>query len=146
KEQFEMINPEREHARPGYLQEDAAALLEQAGQPFGMALELGAGNGFMANELAERGMKVTTIELVEELHAFAQQHAHPAVTPLCGDFYTIELPETFDAVLYLDGFGVGDDADQLRLLGRIRDWMEDDGFGLIDIYQPNYWRKLAGMH
>lgn len=144
KEQFEMINPERQHARPGYLVEDARLLLEQAGKIFETALELGAGNGYMANELAAIGKRVTTIELVEELHAFADAHAHPAVTPLCGDFYTIELPETFDTVLYLDGFGIGDDADQLRLLGRIRDWMKDDGFGLIDIYQPHYWRKVKG--
>ncbi|MTD31864.1 class I SAM-dependent methyltransferase [Planomicrobium sp. YIM 101495] len=144
KEQFEMINPERQHVRPGYLVEDAQLLLEQAGKDFKTALELGSGNGYMANELAALGKRVTTIELVEELHAFAALHAYPAVTPLCGDFYTIELPETFDAVLYLDGFGVGDDADQLRLLFRIRDWMKDDGFGLIDIYQPDYWRKVQG--
>lgn len=35
------------------------------------------------------------------------------------DFYTVELAGRFDVVCYWDGFGVGSDADQRRLLRRI---------------------------
>jgi hypothetical protein len=36
-----------------------------------------------------------------------------------GDFYETEPPGKFDVVAYFDGFGIGTDEDQRRLLRRI---------------------------
>lgn len=44
--------------------------------------------------------------------------------------------------LYIDGFGIGEDADQLRILKRINGWLNEDGYALRDIYEPNYWRQV----
>ena len=35
--------------------------------------------------------------------------------------------------------------DQLFLLQRIHNWLNEDGYALIDIYQPLYWQKIAGV-
>jgi hypothetical protein len=45
---------------------------------------------------------------------------------------------------YWDGFGIGTDADQRRLLERIRGWLKPTGFVLIDIFTPWYWAEVAG--
>tara|TARA_B100000315_G_scaffold240344_1_gene260034 strand:- start:891 stop:1352 length:462 start_codon:yes stop_codon:yes gene_type:complete len=52
------------------------------------------------------------------------------------DFYTIEFPDLFDVVCYFDGFGIGSDTDQRRLLKRITSWLRPNGCALIDIYSP----------
>ncbi|MDE1549355.1 class I SAM-dependent methyltransferase [Jeotgalibaca caeni] len=144
KKQFEWIQSQLSDSSASFFEEEAALLLEQVGRPFTTVLELGAGRGEVANELARRGKEVTTIELVEEIAEYASARAHSNVRVMCDDFYTVELPANFDLILYLDGFGVGTDQDQLFLLKRIYGWLNDDGYALIDIYQPLYWQKVAG--
>ncbi|MHA6251877.1 class I SAM-dependent methyltransferase [Oceanobacillus sp. CAU 1775] len=122
----------------------AEEINEQVGSPFSNVLELGAGNGQLARSLATVNRKVTTVELVPELVEFAEEFKAPNVTSYCGSFYDIKLPETYDCILYIDGFGVGTDEEQLTLLQRIHDWLDDNGVALIDIYQPEYWKKVSG--
>ena len=61
-----------------------------------------------------------------------------------GDFYTIDLDERFDVVCTFDGFGIGADDDQRRLLRRIRGWLAPHGTALIEVYSPWYWAAVAG--
>lgn len=61
-----------------------------------------------------------------------------------GDFYTVEPPGPFDLVLYLDGFGIGSDDDQRRLLRRAAGWTTPAGQALIEIYAPWFWAAMAG--
>ncbi|MGG0642626.1 class I SAM-dependent methyltransferase [Sporosarcina gallistercoris] len=122
----------------------ALEVKEQVGKPFRQMLDIGAGKGDVAKTLAQTGIEMTTLELVPELVDFARKRSGGLVTSYCGDFYTFELPQTFDVVSYLDGFGIGTDEDQLLLLQRIRNWMKEDGCALIDIYQPRYWQHVAG--
>ncbi|MED3282519.1 class I SAM-dependent methyltransferase, partial [Bacillus thuringiensis] len=82
---------------------------------------------------------------VPELAMFAKEHATNDIEVHCADFYKINFKEKFDVVIYLDGFGVGTDEEQLILLKRIKNWMMDDGCALIDIYQPLYWEKANGQ-
>lgn len=120
-------------------------IIEQVGKPFETVLELGAGNGLLARGLSTFGKNITTIELVPEMVEFAKKFETPNVTSLCGSFYDIELTDKFDVLLYIDGFGVGTDQEQLTLLKRIYQWLNEDGVGLIDIYQPEYWKKTNGQ-
>jgi SAM-dependent methyltransferase len=112
-------------------------------------LELGAGGGQCALALAELGCQVTAIEYQPSAVAHAQallDSAAPAgsLTLHAADFYTLQLVGTFDAVCYWDGFGIGTDADQRRLLRRIRDWLNPGGVVLMDIFTPWYWAEVAG--
>ncbi|MFJ7828466.1 class I SAM-dependent methyltransferase [Psychrobacillus sp. NPDC096623] len=143
KRQFELYSPS--HKVSEYDMSLSAEIMEQVGKPFRTILELGAGNGRLARALASFDKEVTTIELVPEIVEFTKQSNDDKVNSLCGSFYTIELEETFEVILYMDGFGIGTDNDQIMLLERIYNWLSEDGIGLIDIYQPKYWQKVNGI-
>lgn len=139
KKQFTLINEYLFIPPMELYKEDAMKIEEQIGKSFATVLELGSGNGQLTNAFAEKGKYVTSIELVQEIVEYASRKKLHNATRICGDFYDVHLPQTFDAVVYIDGFGIGEDDDQLRLLQRIANWLTDDGYGLIDIYEPNYW-------
>jgi SAM-dependent methyltransferase len=118
-------------------------------------LELGAGDGRTAVATAELGHGVTAVELVASRVARAQRLADKhresirerqgSLTIVEGDFYSLALEGAFDVVAYWDGFGVGEDDDQRRLLRRIAGWLAPDGVALVDIYTPWYWAATAGL-
>jgi predicted RNA methylase len=141
KKQFVLINDYLFVPPANLYIEDAVKIEEQYGKSFQTVLELGAGNGELTNAFANKGKDVTSIELVPEMVEFATKYATVDATRICADFYDVALAKTFDTVLYIDGFGIGEDEDQLRLLTRIASWLNEDGYGLIDIYEPNYWRQ-----
>ncbi|MEE4193851.1 MAG: class I SAM-dependent methyltransferase [Anaerolineae bacterium] len=100
-------------------------------------LELGAGTGETALFLAEHGYTVTAVDLSPANIALIQKAAHPAVRAVEGNFLTVPLAGTFDAVCLFETFGMGSDADQHRLLERIRqEWLAQDGCVLMDVYHP----------
>ncbi len=104
-------------------------------------LDLGTGPGATAAAMADAGHAVTAVEFAHSRAAFAQQLAckprKGSLLVLEADFYTARLPGRFDLVTYWDGFGVGTDADQRRLLQRIaRDWLEPNGMVLMDVFNP----------
>jgi len=67
------------------------------------------------------------------------------LTALEADFYDVSLDREFDVVCYWDGFGVGSDADQRRLLRRISsEWLKPGGSALIDIFSPYQWTLETG--
>ncbi len=143
KKQFEWFSYLQEY-REEY-DEMAKEIETQVRKPFHSVLEIGAGNGNLARAMAALNKEVTTVELVPELVEFAKQFKQENLTSLCGSFYDIELPETFDVLLYIDGFGVGEDHEQIFLLKRIYNWLKQDGIALIDIYNPSYWEKADGQ-
>lgn len=62
------------------------------------------------------------------------------------DFYTVEFGRVFDVVCYWDGFGVGSDDDQIRLLRRIaHDWLGPDGRAIIEVFDPAGWAADDGL-
>ena len=112
-------------------------------------LELGAGGGQRAAAAAMQGHTVVAVELLAPLAANAQRLAARmdagALTVIQADFYTVALDRTFDAVCYWDGFGVGSDADQHRLLCRIAEWLKPGGRAVIDISTPWFWQYAHGQ-
>lgn len=124
---------------------EVAIIHEQVGRTFKDVLEIGAGTGILANALSLTNKDITTVELVSEVVEYARAHSNPSIDILCDNFYSVKLTKQFDLVLYLDGFGLGTDKDQLLLLQRIHEWLKVDGSALIDIYEPNYWRNVKGQ-
>ncbi len=121
------------------------AIHRHAGSGPHRILELGAGGGQSAFLAATVGHDVTAIELVAERAARARALAANArtLTVLEGSFYDVPIDGAFDLVLYWDGFGVGDDADQRVLLRRIANWLAPHGSALIDVYSP--WFAAASV-
>jgi SAM-dependent methyltransferase len=118
-----------------------------AGGRIGCVLELGAGGGQNAAALADLGYSVTAVELVPSVAQNALElAAQPRKGPLrviVSDFYDVGLPDRYDIVCYWDGFGVGSDDDQRRLLKRVAGWLAHRGFALIEVYTPWYWSGIA---
>lgn len=111
-------------------------------------LELGAGGGQNAAALAELGYSVTAVELIPELAEIARKFTRCSpsgkIEVIQGDFYEVDFKRKFDIIVYWDGFGIGSDDDQGRLLKKIDNWLKDDGFVLIEVYNPIYWKKVVG--
>lgn len=112
-------------------------------------LELGCGYGNTSAALAEAGHPVTGVELTDRAER-ATVHAERLGTDrlriVRGDFYEIELEGRFDAVAYWNGFGIGSDADQRRLLNRIAsEWLAPGGTALVDVFNPLVWAGWDGQ-
>jgi SAM-dependent methyltransferase len=124
------------------------AVTRHAGSQSLRILELGSGTGTTAAALAVAGHDVVAIELLDELAAYIQELSGVvtggSLRSIAGDFYEIEPPGTFDVVAYFDGFGIGADEDQRRLLRRIVGWLVPGGRALIDVFVPWYWTGRAG--
>ncbi len=127
---------------------DKVKLIQKSGISGGSVLELGAGGGQMAVATAQAGYRVTAIELIHALSThiteLAQQH-NQSVTVLNADFYQVKLDQQFDVITYWDGFGIGTDDDQLRLLKRCASWLKPNGIMLLDVYTPWYWANAQGQ-
>ncbi len=113
------------------------------GAPPKRVLELGAGNGRSAVAVANLGYIVVAIDMDEARSAHARSLAasvnEGSLTVVTGDFYTAQIPTGYDVVCYWDGFGIGSDEDQRRLLRRIsHEWLAPSGCVLIDVANP-YW-------
>lgn len=125
-----------------------AALRRHAGAAPGRVLELGAGYGATATATARAGHAVTAVEISDRADfaaGLAGEAAPGSLTIIKGDFFTVRPEGQFDAVSYWDGFGVGSDADQRRLLRRIAgDWLRPGGVALIDVYNPIVWARWHG--
>jgi SAM-dependent methyltransferase len=124
------------------------AVTRHAGSEPLRILELGSGTGTTAAALAVAGHDVVTIEIQGELAAYTNELAAVvsggSLRAIEGDFYATEPPGKFDVVAYFDGFGIGTDEDQRRLLRRIVGWLIPGGCALMDVLVPWYWSPRAG--
>lgn len=124
------------------------AVTRHAGSAPLRILELGSGTGTTAAALAVAGHDVVAIEMQGELAAYTQELAAlvmgGSLHAIAGDFYEAEPPGKFDVVAYFDGFGIGNDEDQRRLLRRIVGWLVPGGCVLVDVLAPWYWSRRAG--
>ncbi len=116
--------------------------------PPARVLELGAGRCDTAVALARAGYRVAAVELIPEAAEDGRAAAAdlpPGVLDVhAADMYAIDLAGQFDVVAYWDGFGIGTDDDQRRLLRRIAGWLAQDGAALIEVYTPWFWAEAAG--
>ncbi len=108
----------------------------------GTALELGCGNAAVSAVLADRGLTVTAVDFNAPAMAVARSFAESRggrLLPIEADFYTASLPGNYTLIFYWDGFGIGKDEDQLKLLTRVRSWLAPGGRAVIDVFNPYYW-------
>lgn len=119
-------------------------------KPYQSVLELGAGGGEFSITAAKKGYDVTAVELVPSRVDYMKKlkSEHNLIGDfeiIEGDFYEVRLSKSFDVICYIDGFGIGEDQDQRKLLKRMSNWLKPDGCVLIDIYTPWYWERVAGQ-
>jgi SAM-dependent methyltransferase len=112
-------------------------------------LELGAGSGGTAAALADLGHDVTAVDIaptrVANARALAEEPRPGTLTVLEADFFEVEFDGKFDIVAYWNGFGIGSDSDQRRLLSRIGSlWLAENGSIFLDVFHPASWLRIAG--
>jgi SAM-dependent methyltransferase len=112
-------------------------------------LELGCGYGNTAATAARDGFRVTGVDIGGVRLDFAEQYANVggpgSPSFVHADFYSFAAAERFDVVCYWNGFGVGTDADQRRLLRLIGgQWLAAGGQAIIDVANPLVWARWAG--
>lgn len=135
--------------RPGeHEQEKIERIRARAGDPPLDVLELGSGGGQFAVAGARSGYRVVAVELVPELAAdiekLGEDIAPGFLEVINEDFYKVELEKNFDIICYWDGFGIGEDKDQQKILKRMGSWLKPGGTVLLDIYAPWHWAREAG--
>jgi SAM-dependent methyltransferase len=112
-------------------------------------LDLGCSYGSTAAAMAGAGHAVTGVELSDRVGfaaGFTGQSYPGSLRIVRDDFYTVALGERFDVVCYWNGFGIGTDADQRRLLRRIStEWLAPGGRALIDVMNPLVWASWDGQ-
>ena len=144
------LTNEGSEASAEYCAEKMSVINRLITKPGKSLLELGAGNGMNAIACANLGFSVTALELIPgccdriEDYVNTYSTSRGSIRVVQGDFYEIGLNEQFDLVTYWDGFGIGTDADQIRLLKRISNWMKPDGRALIEVYSTLYASKSSG--
>ena len=126
----------------------AETLRRIAGPPPQTVLELGCGAGGSASACARLGYNVTAVEISPRRAAFARDLANAEGQGLVviheGDFYTELLKGPYDVVTYWNGFGVGTDSDQRKLLQRVvKEWLSPGGLMLVDVFNPGWWARLS---
>jgi SAM-dependent methyltransferase len=135
------FDPDRRNAR-------VDAVTRHAGSEPLRILELGSGVGTTAAALAVAGHEVVAIEMQDELAEHTRELAAVvtggSLRAIAGDFYEVEPTGPFDVVAYFDGFGIGSDEDQRRLLRRVAGWLSPGGCALIDVLVPWYWFRQTG--
>lgn len=136
--------------KPRFSDEQRCTLVERwCGPGCKRILDLGAGGGTTATALAARGHRVTAVELsaarVEHARSLLAAHPNLEVRLLHGDFYTLDVGGGFDCVTYWNGFGVGTDDDERRLLRRVSEtWLAPGGSLILDVFSPWRWSREAG--
>ncbi len=112
-------------------------------------LDLGCGSGIIAGATAAVGHWVVAVDLAPIAAANARRIAASLpkgqMEVIEGNFFEINPDGVFDVVSYFDGFGIGSDDDQRRILRRITDWLAPGGCALIDIYNPYHFARIDGI-
>ncbi|MGI8417733.1 MAG: class I SAM-dependent methyltransferase [Nakamurella sp.] len=109
-------------------------------------LDLGSSYGSTAAAVAQAGHDVTGVEISDRV-AFSDRFSGGtgSLTFVKEDFYVARFPDRFDVVCYWNGFGVGSDDDQRRLLARIAtEWLRPGGVALVDVSNPFVWASWHG--
>jgi SAM-dependent methyltransferase len=128
------------------------SLQRLTGRRSGSVLDLGCAYGNTAAAFARAGFDVTGVEISDRIQ-FAGQHLDDLQDrPNTGqldfiqaDFNDFHPGRRFDVVAYWNGFGIGSDADQRRLVTRIRsEWLAPDGWVVMDVFNPVRWIAWAG--
>ncbi len=112
-------------------------------------LDLGSGSGYTAAAYADAGHDAVGVELNPTDVGYAQRllgvSRKGALSFVEGSFYSVDLDGRFEVVTWWQGFGLGSDADQRRVLCRIADeWLVPGGSAILDVYNPVWAARNAG--
>jgi len=111
-------------------------------------LDLGSSYGNTSVVMAQAGHDVIGIEISDRIdfaRKFESQAGKGSLKFIEEDLYKASFDEPFDVICYWNGFGIGADTDQRKLLQKMSDeWLKPEGKVVMDIQNPVCWIKWAG--
>lgn len=116
--------------------------------PEGSLLDLGCGPGLYAELLAQKGYRVTGVDLSKRSIDYAQQSAvnrDLSITYIQGNYLDLPLPEDeFDMVIliYCD-FGVLSSQDRSHLLKKVLEALKPGGLFVVDVFSEDAYRNFS---
>lgn len=75
--------------------------------PHAKVLEIGSGYGPLTMHMASMGYQMTCLDISRSLLDYVQARTHALPTPvhtICGDMTSVDIPGTFDAVIFYESF------------------------------------------
>ncbi|MFF7022586.1 class I SAM-dependent methyltransferase [Streptomyces klenkii] len=120
--------------------EDIADFLLTLTRPGASVLELGVGTGRVALPLADKGFRVHGVDASEGMLArLAEKDPEGRVTPVLGDFATLDLGRTFDVVLapFNALCCAVTPAEQIALIHAVARHAAPDGHVVIETFDPS---------
>ena len=125
-------------------------ILDREGVAPRTAVDLACGTGSVALLLAQKGMKVTAVDLSEEMLCVAAQKAQGMENPpmlVCQNLRDLSLPRGVDlAVCALDSLDyILDPADCARAIERVYKVLNPGGIFIFDVNTPEKLQAMAGQ-
>jgi len=113
-----------------------ASLLPEAAGPRPAVLDIGCGPGLYTRLFAQRGLRVTGVDVSENSIAHARGH-DPDSEYIVGDYLSMDFDGIFDMVtlIYCD-YGALVPEDRRDLLRRIHKALKPGGLFLLDVFTP----------
>jgi SAM-dependent methyltransferase len=133
---------------PHVIDASAAWIVNHLGlRPGQRVLDLGCGPGLYAIRLAERGLRVTGVDISRRSIAFARQQAGQrglAIDYRCADFLTLDDEAQFDAALQVYGeFGTLTPASRDDLFRRVARALKPGGRLVFDVSTRQHRQQAA---
>jgi SAM-dependent methyltransferase len=132
---------------PEQTEREAAFVARWLPQPaYRTVLDICCGPGRHARALAQRGYRVTGVDLSAAALAAAHREAGEQVVYLQRDMRNLDgLPGSFDAVVCLwQSFGAFDAATNADVLGQISRKLKPNGRLILDIYHRDFFERNQG--
>lgn len=108
-------------------------------------LDVGCGSGYpIASYLVDKGFKVTGIDASKELLEIAKVNC-PSMVTKYGDMRTIDINETFDAIIEWWAIFHLPKEDHLKMLSRFSTWLKKDGILHFTTGDREYVDKSSDM-
>lgn len=135
--------------KPTTIDKDVANLMSSGFlKPGDSVLDLGCGPGLYSSRLAEKGLRMTGIDISERSLDYARRQAAEkglGIDYRRMDFFDIDFPDHFDAVIQVNGeLNTFSDEKLKDLLGRIWRSLRNDGLLIFDSTTRKVRRK-AGL-
>jgi SAM-dependent methyltransferase len=111
-------------------------------------LDMGSSYGNTAVVMAQAGHDVVGIEISDRIdfaRKYESQAENGTLQFIKEDFYKVSFEQPFDVICYWNGFGIGDDKDQRKLLEKMAgNWLKPHGKILMDVQNPVCWINWTG--
>ena len=105
-------------------------------------LDVGGGSGRFAIPLADRGHRVTVVDVSTEAIDMLLRRNHPNIKAICGDFYSLQIPRKFDAVIAIESVQYFREVALIDLFSKTRSLLRPEAPFIFTELNNRSWRYI----